>query len=127
MAQHKIFLVALSAVLAFHSGAALAADVSGVSGRVSQAPGTGGPEQIGQERLAAALVNVKLQLRNANMTVVAHARTDSDGRYRMHAPAGSYTVLIEIQGKLPRCEITPVKINQAKMSKLDIECDSGLR
>lgn len=127
MAQRKIFLVALSAVLAFHSGAAQAADASGVSGRISQAPATAGPERIGHERPAAALANVQLQLRNANMDIVAHARTDNDGRYQIHAPAGSYTVLIEIPSKLPRCEITPVKINSAKMSKLNIECDSGMR
>lgn len=126
MSHRQIFLAALFAVFVFHVAAAQTADGSGVSGRISQAPISPGPERLTHDE-AAPLVNVRVQLRNAKLHIVAEAKTDNDGRFAMRAPPDAYTLLVDIKAKLPRCEILPLVITAKKMLHVDIECDSGMR
>lgn len=59
--------------------------------------------------------------------IVASARTSSDGRYLLPAPAGTYHLRVMTPVKITRCPSPEVAVTQKKISVVDIDCDSGMR
>jgi len=100
---------------------------TGVSGRISQSPMTPGPERIDQVRQAAPLAKVKVQLLNRKQIVVATAVTDREGKFEIRASPDTYTLIVDLQAKFPRCENIPVTIRQSQMTNVEVDCDSGMR
>lgn len=104
-----------------------APSASGVTGRVMQAPAAPGPQRIGEEPGMAPVSSIDIQLRNKRRAVVATATTTADGAFTLRAPAGRYTLHVDTQAMYPRCEPVPVKVGRARMVRVDVHCDSGMR
>lgn len=57
----------------------------------------------------------------------ATVETDKNGKYKIMLPPGDYA-LQPVGGKvLPRCETRDVTLVPAKIQKIDLSCDSGIR
>lgn len=102
-------------------------NLSGISGRISQSPMNSGPVRLGQDRDAAPLAKVTVKLLNHKHLIVSTVVTDADGRFEIKAPADEYTLIVDVQAKLPRCDKTPVTIRAAHITHVEIDCDSGMR
>ncbi len=109
------------------AGAAGAAKPSGVMGKAGQVPGCPGPQRIDQGPCVAPLGELKLELRDGAGRVVGSATTGPDGRFKIHAPAGSYRLRALIEGVYPRCPELRVKVANGAFTTAELECDSGMR
>jgi|SRR5450759_1426255 hypothetical protein len=100
---------------------------SGVSGTVTVSPARPGPQRAGEPG-AKPLSGAEVQLRGAAGTIVARTNADSNGEFRILAPAGQYELHIDTHHALyPRCQGQSVQVADGKIAHFDIACDSGMR
>jgi hypothetical protein len=67
------------------------------------------------------------QLR-AHGKVLTSAPLDAAGRYSLIAPAGSYSVAIDVGATaFPVCPATPVEIVAGRTVTQNVSCDTGIR
>ena len=100
---------------------------SGVSGTVTVSPARPGPQRAGEPG-TRPLSGVEVQLRGAAGTIVARANADTNGGFRILAPAGQYELHIEThRGRYPRCQDKSVEVAHGQIAHVDIACDSGMR
>jgi hypothetical protein len=79
----------------------------------------------------APLAGIAVQL-NADGGVdsgrtVASATTDAAGGFAMQAPAGRYVIHVVTRARLPRCPDQPITLPMVKPTRVELECDSGMR
>ncbi len=100
---------------------------SGVSGTVTVSPAGPGPQRAGRSS-TKRLSGAEVQLRDAAGTIVARANADSNGKFRILAPAGQYELHIDTHHALfPRCQGQSVQVADGEVAHFDIACDSGMR
>ena len=115
------------ALMASSSASASGEDGSGVQGLISLSPTCGGPQREGDTPCKAPYEGAELRLLSGSGATVATARTTSDGRYLLSAPAGHYRVVVMTPIRITRCQSPDVVVTEKKFSVVDIECDSGMR
>lgn len=100
---------------------------SGVNGIVTVSPARPGPQRAGDPRVTP-LAGAEVQLRSEAGAIVARSNADSNGAFRIIAPAGQYQLHIETHGgRFPRCQHKSVQVADGQMTHLDVGCDSGMR
>jgi hypothetical protein len=111
----------------FSSGQTQADSGTGVEGVITVGPTQGGPiraDSPGSKPLANATFVVK----NQNEAVVASFTTDDQGRFRTSLAPGHYTVSMEgRKSGVGKYGPFDVDIVAGKMTKVQWECDTGLR
>ena len=85
-----------------------------------------GPQRAG-EPSGKPLSDVEVQLRGAGNAIVGRAIADSNGAFRIVAPAGQYEVRIDVPRISARCQRKTVQIADGQVAHVDIACDSGMR
>jgi hypothetical protein len=71
---------------------------------------------------------VEVQLRSAGGTIVARANVDSNGKFRILAPAGRYELRINTpRTSNRRCQNQSVQVMDGQMANVELACDSGMR
>ncbi len=68
-----------------------------------------------------------LAILDANRNQVVHFRTTADGRRRIRLPPGTYIVVPQLTGKLPRTSEQTVKVTSGQFTAITITFDSGIR
>jgi hypothetical protein len=58
---------------------------------------------------------------------VAATSTDGSGRYRLALPPGSYTLTASTGRALPRCPPVGVTVGTGAPTRVDVDCDTGIR
>ncbi len=108
--------------------ACAAQNTTGVGGRLEgmvRAGPTCPVETAGKPCPAAPVAGeVRLEYRGK---VAARTRTDAVGRYVLDAPAGEYTLVVDVGGPFPRCPATPVTVRTTATLTVDVDCDTGIR
>lgn len=119
--------VILGIAAACACAAAPSGPTGGVSGSVSLWPARPGPQRAGEPG-SKGYAGASVQLRDARGRVVAHAVTDSQGRFTMPAPAGRYEVSVDAGGKpYPRCQAADATVHDGALTGVELLCDSGMR
>ena len=130
MWRHSISISCLGIFMLAGTGPVFAgatAPDSGVHGKISISPGAPGPQKINQEAGGAPLAGVTVQLRNHAGKIVRQVAAADDGSFKMHAPAGSYTLHVQVEGFYPRCPDVDVTVRRNRVMQGDVACDSGMR
>jgi Carboxypeptidase regulatory-like domain len=133
MGRGGLLIVAL--VVSFLTGCGTRApastgDQSGVAGRVHlgpQCPVETETDPCQDKPAAHSRVTVTKQAigtSGARGKVVARATTDSDGRYRVAVPPGTYMVTADAGMS---CELMTTRVGSDAYSRVDIRCDTGIR
>ena len=99
---------------------------SGVEGRVMLSPACGGAQREGTA-CSTAFAAVELQLMSETGAVVTAARSSAAGQYRLPAAPGSYRVKVMTANKITHCPSLEAVVQPGAYTRLDIECDSGMR
>ena len=68
-----------------------------------------------------------VEVRTKSGTVVAQAKTDDSGDFRVDVAAGAYTVAIAVDAMLPRCSEAEVVVAKGQTATVTIDCDTGIR
>ena len=126
--EHRaLALAAVTVTLLACVSAGADATESGVKGSVVVSPAHPGPQRAG-EAGARPFSDAELQLRDAHGRIVARAKADSKGIFRVLAPAGQYVLQVDTHGALyPRCQSERVQVTDAQLTRVDMVCDSGMR
>jgi hypothetical protein len=98
---------------------------SGVEGKVTAGPTC--PVERPDEPCPPRPVETDLQLRRADGTQAATGRSDSDGRFRIDAPAGRYTLTADYPPGPGGCSPVEVRVERGQYTPADIDCDTGIR
>ncbi|TAL71697.1 MAG: carboxypeptidase regulatory-like domain-containing protein [Rhodanobacter sp.] len=117
------------AILAFvmASPTMAAHGATGLDGTVSVSPARPGPQHIGAPSVAP-LAKMVVRVRRSDGHEVAHATSDDQGRFTVSVPVGTYDVVVDVQGAaLPRCPVTPARVRDGQLTRVQIVCDSGMR
>jgi hypothetical protein len=119
----RVFPVVLLAALAVGCGAAASSTTTGLSGLVMRGPVS--PVCRAGVPCSKPAAHVTIQF-TRDGDVVASARTDAKGRYRIALPAGSYAV------RTPRrygMAIRPGRalVRAGLMRRVDLAIDTGIR
>lgn len=99
---------------------------SGVEGWVLLSPVRGGAQREGAAG-TAAFGDVELQLVSQAGAVVTAVRSSAAGQYRLLAPPGLYRVKVMTANKITRCPSHEAVVKPGTYTRLDIDCDSGMR
>lgn len=100
---------------------------SGVSGTVTVSPARSGPQRV-DEPSTKPFSGAEVQLRGTAGTIVARANADSNGKFRILAPAEQYELNIDTHRSLyPRCPGQSVQVADGQIAHVDVTCDSGMR
>lgn len=119
-------IATLAGLLAAIGTAATGAGHSGVQGAVTLSPSCGGAQREG-ESCTAPYAGVELRLIDDGGAVAAATRTTATGSFMLPAPAGRYRVQVMTGSKITRCPPIDVVVTAKALSRVDIECDSGMR
>ena len=96
-----------------------------VTGRVTAGP-TCPVERVGHP-CPPAPVAATVQAKTSRGRVAASTHTDANGRYSLHLPSGSYTLVAVTSKPLPRCSPVKVSVKANRSTRAAISCDSGIR
>jgi hypothetical protein len=120
------------AVLALAATGCPADAVTGINGRVRQAP-CGRPVVEGEPVCEDLPVRAGVVVTRADGTVAGRAETDRQGRYAVslgrEAAVGTYTVTIDTgtpKPMWPNCPVKTIEVT-AGSNRLDFLCGSGMR
>ena len=108
------------------SQAADAQAQSGIEGVITLSPAHGGPARFGVPN-SKPLANAEFVVRNGSGAVAEFA-TDTAGRFRVSLSPGDYTV--SLKNKKPgigRYGPFDVRVAAGEMTKVEWNCDSGMR
>ena len=64
---------------------------------------------------------------NSNAKFSLQVHTDTNGKFFMHLPVGTYTIEPHIEALYPRCQSAKVDIVINATTTADISCDTGIR
>ncbi len=118
------FLIILSSLSPM---SAHAADTgTGIEGVVSISPTHGGAIRQ-DEPLTKPLPNLDFVAQNQQHAAVGSFKTDEQGRFRLSLAPGHYTISMKEKRRFPSCGPYEVDVVAGKMTKVNWECDSGLR
>lgn len=99
---------------------------TGIEGVITISPTHGGPIRE-DEPGSAGLANTEFEARDEK-GAVASFTTDDQGRFRVSLPPGHYSVSRKgVQRKIGRFGPFEVDVLAGKMSKVQWNCDSGMR
>lgn len=59
--------------------------------------------------------------------VAGRAVSDEGGAFSVQVPAGTYTVDVEVEGMLPRCQSVTASVVAGQPVAVEIDCDTGIR
>ena len=116
----------LACTLVATSAAAAGGGPSGVQGAVTLSPSCGGAQREG-DACTAPYAGVEVRLVGDGGTVAASARTSPAGRFVLPSPPGRYRVQVMTGSKITRCPLLDVVVTAQVLSRVDVECDSGMR
>lgn len=103
----------------------IVAEESGIFGRVTQSPTCGGPVRPGQH-CQGPLAGATVQVVDDKERVVGTAVTDERGLFAVRTMPGDYTVEVAVDGVLPTCPDTRVKV-PGRIVVVSVQCDTGIR
>lgn len=72
-------------------------------------------------------MSATIQVLNTNGRIIATTRTDSHGWYALRLPQGEFVLHVASTNPLPRCPDTHVTVGARRPSRIDINCDTGIR
>ena len=99
---------------------------SGIEGVISISPARPGPVRV-DEAGTVPLANAAFVIEN-NSREVASFTTDDKGHFRVALPPGHYKVSLKgRKSSIGRCGPFEVDVVASKMTKVQWECDSGIR
>jgi len=118
----------ISGLLLLASANVMTASIStGISGTVQTSPAHPGPQRIGEPG-HKPMAGAKVQVLDADQRVVAHAVTDTDGKFSVAVAAGEYSVEVDTGGAaLPRCGTADAQVQDGQVAHVELSCDSGMR
>lgn len=122
----RAVLVVLAIPCCFSWGQTQSESKTGIEGIITIGPIRPGP--------ASDVIPSSKPLANATFTVesenhvITSFTTDKQGRFRILLEAGHYTVSMkEIKGGMGRCGLFDVDVVAGQMTKVEWQCDTGLR
>ena len=98
---------------------------SGIEGTITISPARPGPVREG-EAASVPLANATFVVEN-NQGEVASFTTDDKGHFRASLPPGHYKVSLKGRKSIGRFGPFEVDVVSGKMTKVQWECDSGIR
>jgi len=102
-----------------------ASSMGTLAGRVTAGPTC--PVERPDHPCPPAPVIARVQAETAQGRVVASAKTNSDGHYRLGLRVGSYTLAAVTSSPLPRCATVSVTVSPNHTTIASILCDTGIR
>jgi hypothetical protein len=97
-----------------------------VIGEITLSPTCPGPQRPGQS-CVGPFAGATVQILDAINQVVATTKSDTNGLFATDLPAGSYTIHIDVAGRLPACNDKPVSVPKEGGTPVVLHCDTGLR
>jgi hypothetical protein len=99
---------------------------TGIEGLITISPTHGGPIKEGEDQ-SAPLPKTAFVVKQGDKTVTTFT-TDAEGKFKLSLPPGHYSVLAADQTrKFGNWGPWPVDVAAGKMSKVQWDCDSGMR
>ena len=99
---------------------------SGVEGTVTAGPTC--PVERPDRPCPPRPVETGLHLTDAGGSEVAAGRSGPDGKFRLDAPPGHYTLTADYgAGRVGGCPPTAVDVSRGHYAHVDLECDTGIR
>ncbi len=99
---------------------------TGIEGVITISPTHGGPIRE-DEPVSKGLANIEFEARSEKGTVASFT-TDDQGRFRVSLPPGHYSVSRKgVKHRIGRFGPFEVDVVAGKMSKVQWNCDSGMR
>jgi hypothetical protein len=126
--ESRIKTLALSVIsLSVAMMSAHAADSgTGIEGVISISPTHGGAIRQ-DEPPSNPMPNKDFVAENEQHAPVASFKTDEQGRFRLSLAPGKYSISLKAKTRFPRCGPFVVEVVAGKMTKVNWDCDSGLR
>ena len=125
MTRRLLVLGAAVAVLSTACGSQPATSSSGIEGTVTVGP------TCPVERLASPCperpISRGVSVQDRSGRQVAHFTTGADGRFRVALAPGTYTVVGDRNGILPRPIPTTATVREGQYTHVDVRYDSGIR
>ena len=111
----------------FASGQTPSGAETGIEGIITISPTQGGPVRADAPS-SGPLANATFVVKEEKDTVATEFTTDSQGRFRTSLPPGHYKVSLKgKKGELGRFGPFDVEVVAGRMTKVQWECDSGIR
>jgi hypothetical protein len=98
---------------------------TGIEGTVAISPSHPGPTRD-NESGSAPLANVAFAVEDGSGAVI-NFTTDDQGRFRVLLKPGHYKVSIKGENRIRRCGPWDVDVGASQMTKVEWQCDSGMR
>ncbi len=99
---------------------------SGIDGQARISPGCPGPARAGSE-CPDLPYQGSLWVLDENGSLTAEITTDSEGRFRVNLPPGTYTITQPEGTSLPALQPQMVLVYPGQFTQLELELDSGMR
>ena len=100
---------------------------TGIRGTVSFAPAMPGAQRAGESGVAP-LSGADIQLQDEQGRAIAREVTDANGQYQFNVAPGTYRIQVGLRGsRFPRCKRADAIVRLDQISRVDIDCDSGIR
>lgn len=99
---------------------------TGIEGVISVAPTHGGAIRQ-DEPLTNPMPNKDFVAENDQHAPVASFKTDEKGQFRLSLAPGKYRISMKEKVRFPRCGPFEVEVVAGKMTRVNWECESGLR
>jgi hypothetical protein len=99
---------------------------TGIEGVISIGPTHGGAIRQ-DEPPTNPMPNKDFVAENDQHAPVASFKTDEQGRFHISLAPGKYSISLKEKTRFPRCGPFTVEVVAGKMTKVNWECDSGLR
>lgn len=99
----------------------------GLSGQIVVMPACPGPQKIDQRPCQQGLATARVQLLSSAGALVSSTLSDEQGRFKIEASPGTYTLHVDVEGLYPRCDDTRLTISGSRQTRVLIRCDSGMR
>lgn len=101
---------------------------SGIQGQVLIGPTCPGPTRPGAStQCADKPYQATFTVLNQSKQPVTQFQTDAQGRFQIALPPGTYTLVPESSGPLPRASEQTVTVTKGQFSEVQINFDSGIR
>jgi hypothetical protein len=120
--------IAASLVITFYGFAAAQSPrplETGIEGIISIAPVRPGPVRDDMPG-SAPLPNVAFTVEGDNGPVASFT-TDEQGRFRVLLKPGRYKVSLKEHGRIRGCGPVDIEVESSRMTKVEWQCDTGMR
>ncbi|HME89727.1 MAG TPA: hypothetical protein VKE30_11005 [Chthoniobacterales bacterium] len=120
-----LILTLISMLSPAQTPAPSSASKTGIEGVITVAPIHPGPVRPGMQS-SAPLANTTLVISDQTGTVAEFA-TDGQGRFKVSIQPGRYRVIKKEQQKIGHCGPFDVDVTAGQMTKVEWQCDTGMR